>query len=120
MASWAVNGSGNDDEVIAEKPISALLVCEAGQSDVLSTWSAKLKAMKIPVVPILNKVDLLIDAEREATDMEQQCDIRPIMVNEVETGYRQCTPGHHRGHARTLTHRQSRGSLVEDGDLVRW
>jgi [FeFe] hydrogenase H-cluster maturation GTPase HydF len=64
-----------------QKADIALLVCEAGQGNVLSTWSARLKALKIPVVPILNKVDLLADAEGEAVDMERQCGIRPIMVS---------------------------------------
>ncbi|MCH4148454.1 MAG: [FeFe] hydrogenase H-cluster maturation GTPase HydF [Prevotella sp.] len=64
-----------------QKADIALLVCEAGQGDVLSTWSAKLEAMKIPVVPILNKVDLLADVEGEAVSLERQCGIRPIMVS---------------------------------------
>jgi [FeFe] hydrogenase H-cluster maturation GTPase HydF len=64
-----------------QKADIALLVCEAGQGDVLSTWSVKLEALKIPLVPILNKVDLLADAEVEAVSLERQCGIRPIMVS---------------------------------------
>ena len=102
-----------------QKADIALLVCEAGQSDVLSTWSAKLKAMKIPVVPILNKVDLLIDAEREATDMEQQCDIRPIMVStKSKQGIDNVRQAIIEAMPEDFDAPSITGSLVEDGDLV--
>lgn len=102
-----------------QKADIALLVCEAGQGDVLSTWSAKLMAMKIPVVPILNKVDLLADAEREATDMEQQCGIRPIMVStKSKQGIDNVRQAIIEAMPEDFDAPSITGSLVEDGDLV--
>lgn len=97
----------------------ALLVCEAGQGDLLASWSSKLKEMNIPMIPVLNKSDLLDDATTVATSMQRQCGLRPIIVSaklkqgieNVRQAIIEALPEEY--DAPSIT-----GDLVKDGDLV--
>ena len=82
-------------------------------------WLDRLAEKKIPVIPILNKVDLIIDVEKRVTDIESQTGKRPIPVSalqkkgisEVRQAIIRSLPEDF--DAQTLT-----GSLVTEGDLV--
>jgi [FeFe] hydrogenase H-cluster maturation GTPase HydF len=102
-----------------QKADVAILVCEAGQGEVLSVWSAKLKAMKIPVIPLLNKADLLVDAEGEAKNMERRYGVRPIVVSAMTgQGIDRMRKALIEVMPEDFDAPSITGNLVSDGDLV--
>lgn len=74
-----------------EKTDIALLLCGEGnnnpQPDLTDEelhWIKQLKEKNIPVILLLNKVDIRSNAEELATIIEQQCSIRPLLVSAKE------------------------------------
>lgn len=74
-----------------EKTDIALLLCGDGnnnpQPDLTDEelhWIKQLKEKNIPVILLLNKVDIRSNAEELATIIEQQCSIRPLLVSAKE------------------------------------
>lgn len=47
-------------------------------------WIERLKEKNIPVILILNKMDIREDADMLATQIEQQCKIRPLLISAKE------------------------------------
>lgn len=74
-----------------EKTDIALLLCVDGNNnpqpeltDEELHWIKQLKEKNIPVILLLNKVDIRSNAEELATIIEQQCSIRPLLVSAKE------------------------------------
>lgn len=74
-----------------EKTDIALLLCGDGNNnpqpeltDEELHWIKQLKEKNIPVILLLNKVDIRSNAEELATIIEQQCSIRPLLVSAKE------------------------------------
>lgn len=74
-----------------EKTDIALLLCGEGNNNPQPEltneelhWIKQLKEKNIPVILLLNKVDIRRNAEELATIIEQQCSIRPLLVSAKE------------------------------------
>lgn len=74
-----------------EKTDIALLLCgegnnnpQPGLTDEELHWIKQLKEKNIPVILLLNKVDIRRNAEALATIIEQQCSIRPLLISAKE------------------------------------
>lgn len=105
----------------AQKCDLAVVVCGVTDDyDVEKEWIERFEKRGVPVVAVLGKVDMLIDPEARATNVEQQLGRRPLLVSAsqkegvaqlVETMVERLRE---RGEDRfTIT-----GGLVEAGDVV--
>ena len=67
-----------------EKTDIALLLCEdttfSHEKEILTL----LKEKNIPVIPVLNKIDIRENSDRSATYIEEQCKIRPLLISAKE------------------------------------
>lgn len=82
-------------------------------------WLDRLAEKKIPVIPILNKVDLIIDVEKSVTDIESQTGKRPIPVSALQKkGISEVRQAIIRSLPEDFDAQTITGSLVTEGDLV--
>ncbi len=82
-------------------------------------WLDRLAEKKIPVIPILNKVDLIIDVEKRVTDIESQTGKRPIPVSALQKkGISEVRQAIIRSLPEDFDAQTITGSLVTEGDLV--
>ena len=101
-----------------EKADIALMLCQPDMKEEL-IWLEQLRKMKIPVVLILNKIDIRSNAEAEAAIIKKQCGEQPILVSatqgegmeEIRHAITASLPEDY--DAQSIT-----GNLVAEGDLV--
>ncbi len=67
-----------------EKTDVALLLCSATENEEELRWMKLLEEKNIPVILILNKADLLPDAEKAAQNIESSLGKRPLIVSAKE------------------------------------
>ncbi len=82
-------------------------------------WLDRLAEKKIPVITILNKVDLITDVEKRVTDIESQTGKRPIPVSALQKkGISEVRQAIIRSLPEDFDAQTITGSLVTEGDLV--
>lgn len=108
-----------------EKTDIALLLCEDANDIPKSElteehhWIEQLKDKNIPVILLLNKVDIRRNAEELATLIEQQCGIRPLLVSAKEkTGIEQIRQTILEKLPSDFGQQSITGGLVTENDLV--
>lgn len=109
-----------------EKTDIALLLCGEGnnnpQPDLTDEelhWIKQLKEKNIPVILLLNKVDIRKNAEELATIIEQQCSIRPLLVSAKEKiGIEQIRQAILEKLPSDFGEQSITGELVRENDLV--
>lgn len=109
-----------------EKTDIALLLCGDGnnnpQPDLTDEelhWIKQLKEKNIPVILLLNKVDIRSNAEELATIIEQQCSIRPLLVSAKEKiGIEQIRQAILEKLPSDFGQQSITGELVRENDLV--
>lgn len=109
-----------------EKTDIALLLCGEGnnnpQPDLTDEelhWIKQLKEKNIPVILLLNKVDIRSNAEELATIIEQQCSIRPLLVSAKEKiGIEQIRQAILEKLPSDFGQQSITGELVRENDLV--
>lgn len=109
-----------------EKTDIALLLCGEGnnnpQPDLTDEelhWIKQLKEKNIPVILLLNKVDIRKNAEELATIIEQQCSIRPLLVSAKEKiGIEQIRQAILEKLPSDFGQQSITGELVRENDLV--
>lgn len=109
-----------------EKTDIALLLCGDGnynlQPDLADEelhWIKQLKEKNIPVILLLNKVDIRSNAEELATIIEQQCSIRPLLVSAKEKiGIEQIRQAILEKLPSDFGQQSITGELVRENDLV--
>ena len=67
-----------------EKTDIALLLCEDTTFSHEKEILALLKEKNIPVIPVLNKIDIRENSDHLATYIEEQCKIRPLLISAKE------------------------------------
>lgn len=109
-----------------EKTDIALLLCGDGNNnpqpeltDEELHWIKQLKEKNIPVILLLNKVDIRRNAEELATIIEQQCSIRPLLVSAKEKiGIEQIRQAILEKLPSDFGQQSITGELVRENDLV--
>lgn len=109
-----------------EKTDIVLLLCGEGnnnpQPDLTDEelhWIKQLKEKNIPVILLLNKVDIRRNAEELATIIEQQCSIRPLLVSAKEKiGIEQIRQAILEKLPSDFGQQSITGELVRENDLV--
>lgn len=109
-----------------EKTDIALLLCGEGNNnpqpdltDEKLHWIKQLKEKNIPVILLLNKVDIRRNAEELATIIEQQCSIRPLLVSAKEKiGIEQIRQAILEKLPSDFGQQSITGELVRENDLV--
>lgn len=109
-----------------EKTDIALLLCGEGNNnpqpeltDEELHWIKQLKEKNIPVILLLNKVDIRSNAEELATIIEQQCSIRPLLVSAKEKiGIEQIRQAILEKLPSDFGQQSITGELVRENDLV--
>lgn len=109
-----------------EKTDIALLLCGDGNNnpqpeltDEELHWIKQLKEKNIPVILLLNKVDIRSNAEELATIIEQQCSIRPLLVSAKEKiGIEQIRQAILEKLPSDFGEQSITGELVRENDLV--
>lgn len=103
----------------------ALLLCGGDASDSqpdLSEelrWLDRLKAGNIPVIVILNKVDIRVNVDATSEEIEKCCGIRPLLVSaKRQTGIRQIRQAILEKLPEDEDKRYITGTLVAENDLV--
>ena len=105
-------------EKAMEKADIVLMLCQPDMTEEL-TWLKRLQSKKIPVVLILNKIDIRDNAEGDSAVIKEKCGERPVLVSalngdgmeEIRNAITASMPEDY--DAQSIT-----GSLVEEGDLV--
>jgi [FeFe] hydrogenase H-cluster maturation GTPase HydF len=101
-----------------EKADIALLFCNEVMNEELS-WIERLKEKHIPVVPVLNKSDLLNDVAAVINKVEQQCGLKPIPTSAIQgTGIQEIRQAIIRQLPEDYDAQTITGELVSEGDLV--
>lgn len=109
-----------------EKTDIALLLCGDGNNNPQPEltneelhWIKQLKEKNIPVILLLNKVDIRRNAEELATIIEQQCSIRPLLVSAKEKiGIEQIRQAILEKLPSDFGQQSITGELVRENDLV--
>lgn len=109
-----------------EKTDIALLLCgdennnpQPELTDEELHWIKQLKEKNIPVILLLNKVDIRSNAEELATIIEQQCSIRPLLVSAKEKiGIEQIRQAILEKLPSDFGQQSITGELVRENDLV--
>lgn len=82
-------------------------------------WLDRLAEHRIPVIPILNKVDLITDVEKKVADIERQIGKRPIPVSALQKrGISDVRQAIIRSLPEDFDAQTITDSLVAEGDLV--
>jgi len=82
-------------------------------------WMAQLKTKNIPMIPVLNKADILTESNRVIENIEIQTGIRPILVSAKEkSGIEQIRTSILRNLPEDYDNQTITGELVKEGDLV--
>lgn len=82
-------------------------------------WVERLKEKNIPVILILNKMDIREDADMLATQIEQQCKISPLLISAKEgTGVEQIRQAILEKLPSDFGQQSITGELVTENDLV--
>lgn len=82
-------------------------------------WIAQLKKRNIPAIPVLNKADILSEANRALQNIEAKTGMKPILVSAKEkTGIQQIRTAILRNLPEDYDNKTITGDLVKDGDLV--
>lgn len=63
-----------------ERADVALLFCSGDMQQELQ-WMERLRANKIPVILLLNKIDILSDVDKAVIDIQNLCGIKPLVVS---------------------------------------
>jgi [FeFe] hydrogenase H-cluster maturation GTPase HydF len=101
-----------------EKADIALLFCNIEMSEELS-WIERLKDKHIPIVPVLNKSDLLSDVDAAINKVEQQCGLKPIATSAIQgTGIQAIRQAIIRQLPEDYDAQTITGELASEGDLV--
>lgn len=109
-----------------EKTDIALLLCgevnnnpQPDLTDEELHWIKQLKEKNIPVILLLNKLDIRKNAEELATIIEQQCSIRPLLVSAKEKiGIEQIRQAILEKLPSDFGQQSITGELVKENDLV--
>lgn len=82
---------------------------------------ALLKEKNIPVIPILNKIDIRENSDSLATYIEKECKIRPLLISAKEkTGIEQIRQAILENYLQISVNRVSPGSLLQKTTLYFW
>ena len=82
-------------------------------------WMAQLKTKNIPMIPILNKADILTESSRVIENIETETGMRPILVSAKEKiGIEQIRTSILRNMPEDYDNQTITGDLVKEGDLV--
>lgn len=101
-----------------EKTDIALLLCEGNESEELY-WIELLKEKNIPIIPILNKIDIRDNAAQLAAQIEQQYHLRPLPVSaKHQTGIEQIRQAILEKLPADFGQQSITGELVAENDLV--
>ena len=102
-----------------EKTDIALLLCEdttfSHEKEILTL----LKEKNIPVIPVLNKIDIRENSDSLATYIEEECKIRPLLISAKEkTGIEQIRQAILEKLPSDFGQQSITGELVTENDLV--
>lgn len=101
-----------------EKTDIALLLCEGNESEELH-WIELLKERNIPIIPILNKIDIRDNAAQLAAQIEEQYHLRPLPVSaKHQTGIEQIRQAILEKLPADFGQQSITGELVAENDLV--
>ena len=82
-------------------------------------WIAQLKKRNIPIIPVLNKADILSESSIVMQHIESEIGIKPILVSAKEkTGLQQIRTSILRNLPEDYDNKTITGELVKEGDLV--
>ncbi len=102
-----------------EKTDIALLLCEGDSSACENELWRLLKEKTIPIIPILNKIDIRPDTERLANRIERQYNRRPLLVSaQAETGMEEIRQAILENLPSDFGAQSITGQLAGEGDLV--
>lgn len=101
-----------------EKTDIALLLCQPDMTEELR-WIELLKEKSIPYILLLNKADIQEDTDRVATDIENRCGQRPLIVSaKTGEGMDDIRQAIIRNIPEDFGTQSITGRLVSEGDLV--
>lgn len=101
-----------------EKTDIALMICEGNESEELY-WIKLLKERNIPIIPILNKIDIRDNAAQLAAQIEEQYHLRPLPVSaKHQTGIEQIRQAILEKLPADFGQQSITGELVAENDLV--
>ncbi|WP_294629470.1 [FeFe] hydrogenase H-cluster maturation GTPase HydF [uncultured Bacteroides sp.] len=102
-----------------EKTDIALLLCEGDSSACENELWRLLKEKAIPIIPILNKIDIRPDTERLANRIERQYNRRPLLVSaQAGTGMEEIRQAILENLPSDFGAQSITGQLAGEGDLV--
>ena len=82
-------------------------------------WIAQLKKRNIPIIPVLNKADILSESSTAMQHIESETGIKPILVSaKGKTGLQQIRTSILRNLPEDYDNKTITGELVKEGDLV--
>lgn len=101
-----------------EKTDIALMICERNDSEELH-WIELLKEKNIPIIPILNKIDIRDNAAQLAAQIEEQYHLHPLPVSaKHQTGIEQIRQAILEKLPADFGQQSITGELVAESDLV--
>lgn len=101
-----------------EKTDIALLLCQADMTEEIR-WMQRLKEAKVPYILLLNKADILTDVTDMASQIEELCQQRPLIISATQhTGIEQIRQAILEKLPEDYGQQSITGDLVHEGDLV--
>lgn len=103
----------------SQKTDIALLIFSDQQMEEELKWMEQLKYQNIPVIPIINKADILENVEQLQARIEQESSIKPIIVSaKTKDGIEKIREEIIRLLPEDYEVKSITGNLVENGDLI--